>query len=128
MSDIRPLTKQEIFDTIWKEYILGDSGQAVNIMQECQYRAMDNRKCFIGRFILEKDYSKALEGLSIHLLLGTLENSDSRLLLSEVGARFLERLQSIHDEIHSNPSTLKAIWKSQLLSLARRERLEVLYE
>ena len=98
MSDIRPLTKQEVFDQVWDYFVVQGHPQSIYYdtsgFGSCMYRS-ENSKCAIGIFIPDDEYSISLEGTGTDIILELCPTPN--VLLATVQGPFLERLQEIHD-------------------------------
>lgn len=91
------MTELEFLEDTIKYYSEDTSRRATKIIDNhpfCVYRSEDGRKCAIGRWILDEDYSRSLE-----------ENNASTLKsrevlpewLSKFDGEFLDEVQALHD-------------------------------
>lgn len=101
MSDIRPLTKQEVFNTVWQYFVIEGHAQSVGPSSlcfpytiSCVYKAEDT-KCAIGIFIPDEEYSTALEEDALSDVIEACPTT--KVLLEDVRGEFLSSLQQAHD-------------------------------
>lgn len=121
MSDIRPLTEQEVFNTVYLHATKPNASRCVKNFDSCAYRNEEGNKCFIGVFIFNHDYNSQIEGERIQTLVRDpqFKNSDTGILLSKNSSEFLTELQGIHDGCKVNR------WKEWLICFAEKHKLKV---
>jgi hypothetical protein len=129
MSDIRPLTHQEIFDTIWNDYVEGEYQISLksNSSTTCVYRGPEGKRCFIGRFIPDHDYNPIWErkgGIRDLIADNSFVGSETAFLLSESYEDFLGELQDTHD-LGSDKDDVKSYWRRELSSIAQDWNLTI---
>jgi hypothetical protein len=134
MSDIRPLTLQEIFDITWEKYIVNDIPKVAKTetyrgKSICAYRDSEGNKCFIGQFISDHEYNESYEAKSIAVLYNDIpfRNTEARLLLSEIHPNILSKFQSAHDIALKMraPARIKTTWRRGLQTLAKTYGLTI---
>lgn len=102
MSDIRPLTEQEVFNKVWEHFVVQGHVQSIHEANEllntsgmCMYKS-ENSKCAIGLFIPDEEYHASLEGNQIQKVLKSCPST--KVLLGGVSEDFLGSLQRTHDQ------------------------------
>lgn len=110
MDDITPLTPQQVFDNAL--FGIRKQGYAQSIKLDgtaCLYESDNGRRCVIGHSVPNAalralmDNAEFSEGSTITNILGSTaeELAPARLLFSQCPLDFLERLQTIHDDLGS---------------------------
>ena len=109
------MTLQEIFDRVAK-HLLAQNAKSERQSDEgwtrCAYRGNDGKSCAVGCLITDKEYSEALEGLSVEHpkvqdALGEALATDTRAL------DLLSQLQLMHDSYSVER------WPSRLGNIAK---------
>lgn len=90
------LTKQEIFNIVWKHFITDESPRSVSENGMCMYRSKDGNRCAIGLLIPDESYMPKMESLTpggaiVWAVLKPLVADDANML------KFLDDLQRVHD-------------------------------
>lgn len=140
MSDIRPLTKQQCFDIVWNNYVLGDAGPGLLESSSCVLRTPSGAKCFVGRLIPDHVYRPWMDSTTDLVMTpqALLYMPPERLTPdqreaaeelrgifdSEVTPDFLYRLQDCHDRGVYASDCHKA-WRGELEAFARNEGLRI---
>ena len=101
MSDIRPLTLQEIFDRIWEHFIVQKNPRSMQ-GTNCVYQDGEGAGCAIGIFILDHEYDVSLEGKPLPHMISFTPETKLLLVGSEKSSRVLRltqlsELQRAHD-------------------------------
>lgn len=119
------MTKQEIFDIVWKG-ILSQGGPSFDLQYGCAYRGQNNRKCAAGLLISDEDYNKEYEG---QIVSSKLPNKLTKYFESKnLSVSLIVRLQSAHDDAWCDSDTDEEFlenWKSRMKNLALFEELKV---
>ena len=121
MSDIRPITEQEMFDRVWTHFVIEEkprSAETSGDLFACRYRSKDGSRCAVGLFILEHEYAINIEGFSIGVLLDSMP--ETKVLLGSLDSTFLDSMQAAHD---GHPSE---VWKcaNKLVATGAQEDVE----
>ena len=109
------MTTREIFNTA-QNHLLTQKKKSYNSgsSKRCMYRGCDGRKCAIGIFIPDNEYSKQLESNTLYALKRALKSmvpTICDIFDTEEKESLGKSLQSIHDNV---PITA---WKSELSKL-----------
>ncbi len=62
------MTSQEIFNKVWKHFVVEGNPRSVDADGVCRYRGRDGSRCAAGIFIPDAQYSEDLEGISVTCL------------------------------------------------------------
>ena len=102
MSDIRPITEQEMFDRVWTHFVIEEkprSAETSGDLFACRYRSKDGSRCAVGLFILEHEYAVNIEGFSVIVILDSMP--ETKTLLGSLSNTFLDSMQAAHDGLPS---------------------------
>ncbi len=117
------MTDNEIFDTVVKGIL--KQGKPSILKGYCKYRGPDNTKCAAGLLISDDDYSSEFEEKAAWCNPEYGSYKDSELIVQRffeskgLNARFINRLQIIHDDVamNSNQNYFIEDWKSEMRKL-----------
>ena len=102
MSDIRPLTLQEIFDRIWEHFIVQKNPRSMQ-GTNCVYQDGKGARCAIGIFLLDHEYDVSLENKTLRYMILLAPETKLLLVGSEESLTYrrltqLTELQKTHDD------------------------------
>lgn len=114
---MKKLTRQEIFNKVWKHAIVEKNPKSLDEWLDCKYRGPDNKKCFLGVCIPDNLYQQRFEGYAADTIFNVIGNKlfDKR----SVGVHFLHAIQSIHDKSETHH------WEELLREFATANKLVV---
>lgn len=102
---------QEIINTVYTTFVVNNAPRAMEYCEydpedapTCVYRSNDGRKCAVGLFIVDADYTPDIEGKPVSALFRGYE-----LVVDKQLAHLLVRLQRWHDSPKSTGDDLRKI-------------------
>lgn len=116
------MTKQQIFNKVWRGLKRQGFMRSVNSLDSCQYRGKYGRRCAAGWLVHSKHYKPSLEGSLVDWY-GT---NEPAIALMKSGIRkkqlpFVGYLQDIHDEKNQSMETaLRFFAKENKLTIPKR--------
>lgn len=92
---MRQYTPQTAFNKIWRHFVRDKNPRAVDSAGVCLYRTDTGRRCAVGIFIPESEYSPDFESKRVTNLFHRLPFRD--LFPSKKVKEFMETAQGVHD-------------------------------
>lgn len=120
-------TKQQIFDQVARAIIA--QGKPSVDDTHCLYRAPDGSKCAAGHLIPDDEYSPDMENIQASYVGGRDPAAGGPIsvtlqqIVDDVGAKFVDRLQTAHDAAAQSHSDFLGEYGLAMRDVARREGL-----
>ena len=119
------MTKQEIFNKVWKWFITDKHPQSRDI-RGCKYRTKDSA-CAVGCLIPDELYEPTMEGRGVNGLLMHYPKLQ-KVLGYDVDLAFLKILQSTHDhyaDVLTQPEDFLTKFGRSMAGIAQEHKLKI---
>lgn len=116
----KPKNLQDVFNRVWKHFIIQKYGRSVNKYGNCTYRSTDRNApaCAIGCMLTDKMARNLDKETDVDIESVVKNHPDVRRRFSNIETKDLTILQNIHDYQFSN-------LRNALIDFAKKRKLEV---
>lgn len=118
----KPLTLQEVFDRVWKAFVVEKRPASYNRAAKCcRYRGPGGEMCAIGMFIPDSKYRDSFENVAARDLPQELLGS----LFCESAILAIGELQICHDSAARRDKGFRGFIEQNLRNLAQKHNLSI---